>query len=271
MTFSFFFFDRKSLELERTHCTLGSKTWRPKLSKPNSRRNRKINHEAKRKKLKKNTWNEDQTFIFATVLSCLEGRDKLWTLVLETLVLKKGAIESVFRKILEEFKDGLGKEGKYVEDENYLFTGDQLRAKYKWLKQEWKRINTKIKTGSGVGAKDTEVPTWYDVLVPLFSESCDNMLSVSSKTSDLRDSDEDSGDENPTGEECESVSSVNVVSYSSDMARRKVSLSPVSVANGDVTDSGVSGGKDGNEEEVEEDGDGRPQKKLAKKTVVKVR
>ena len=30
----------------------------------------------KAKKLKKNTWNEDQTFIFATVLSCLEGRDK---------------------------------------------------------------------------------------------------------------------------------------------------------------------------------------------------
>ena len=54
------------------------------------------------------------------------------------------------------------------------------------------------------------------------------------------------------------------------MARRKVSLSPVSLADGDVTDSGVSGGKDRNEEEIEEDGDGRPQKKLVKKTVVKV-
>ena len=74
-------------------------------------------------------------------------------------------LTKVFRKILEEFEDALEKEGKYVEDENYLFTVDQLRAKYKWLKQEWKRINTKIKTGSGLGAKDTEVPTWYDVLV----------------------------------------------------------------------------------------------------------
>ena len=54
------------------------------------------------------------------------------------------------------------------------------------------------------------------------------------------------------------------------MARRKVSLSPVSLADADVTDSGVSGGKDTNEEEFEENGDGRPQKKLAKKTVVKV-
>ena len=132
--------------------------------------------------------------------------------------------------------------GKYVEDETYLFTVDQLRAKYKWLKQEWKRINTKTKTGSGLGAKDTEVPTWYDVLDPLFSESCDNMLSVSSKARDLRDSDEDSGDQSPTGdpEECESVSSVSVVSNSSDMARRKVSLSPVSLADADVTDSGAS-------------------------------
>ena len=138
---------------------------------------------------------------------------------LETIALKKSANESVFRKILEKFEDVLEKEGKYVKDENYLFTVDQLRAKYRWLKQEWKRINTKIKTESGLGARDTEVPTWHDVLDPLFSEICDNMLSISSKASNLRDSDEDSGDESPTGEDCESVSSVSVVSYSSDMAR----------------------------------------------------
>ena len=112
------------------------------------------------------------------MLWCLEGRDKPWALVLETLALKKSANESVFRKILEEFEDALEKEGKYVKDEYYLFTVNQLRVKYKWLKQEWKRINTKIKTGSGLEAKDTEVPTWYDVLNPLFSKSCDNMLSV---------------------------------------------------------------------------------------------
>ena len=121
-------------------------------------------------------------------------------------------------RVLEEFEDALEREGKYVEDENYLFTVDQLRAKYKWLKKEWKRINRKIKTGSGLGAKDREVPTWYDVIDPLFSESFDSVLSVSSKASDLRDSDIDSGDESPTGEECESDCSVSVVSYSSDMA-----------------------------------------------------
>ena len=242
----------------------------PKAVQGKRQKESKDKPRSKAKKLKKNTWNEDQTFIFAIVLSCLEGRDKPGALFLETLALKESANESAFRKILEEFEDALEKEGKYVEDENYLFTVGQLRAKYKWLKQEWKRIKTRIKTGSGLGAKDTKVPTWYDVLDPLFSESCDNVLSVSSKASDLRDSGEDSGDDNPTGEECESVSSVSVVSYSSNMARRKVSLSPVSLADADVTDSGVSGGKDPNEEEIEENGDGRPQKKLAKKTVVKV-
>ena len=57
---------------------------------------------------------------------------------------------------------------------------------------------------------------------------------------------------------------MSVVSYSSDIARRKVSLSPVSLADVDVTDSGVSGGKDTNEEEIEENGDGRPKKKDSK-------
>ncbi|XP_068739215.1 uncharacterized protein [Montipora capricornis] len=235
----------------------------PKAVQSKRQKESKDKPRSKEKKLKENTWNKGQTFIFATVFSCLEGRDKPWALVLETLALKKSANESVFRKILEEFEDALEKEGKYVEDENYLFTVDQLRVNYKWLKHEWKRINTKIKTGSGQGAKDTELPTWSDVLDPLFSESCDNM-SVSSKASDKRDSDEDSGDESPTGEECESVSSVSVLSYRSDMARRKVSLSPLSFADVDVTESGISGGKDTKEEEIEENGDGRPQKKLAK-------
>ena len=42
------------------------------------------------------------------------------------------------------------------------------------------------------------------------------------------------------------------------------------MADADVTDSGISGGKDTNGEEIEENGDRRPQKKLAKKMVVKV-
>ena len=93
------------------------------------------------KKLKKNTWKENEVFLFATVLSSLEDRDKPWAFILETLALKKTANERIFIKILEEFDDVLAKEGK-EKDENYQFTVAQLRAKYKWLKKEWRRINT---------------------------------------------------------------------------------------------------------------------------------
>ena len=106
--------------------------------------------------------------------------------MLETLALKKTANESIFTKILEEFEDVLANEGA---DDNYQFNVPQLRAKYKWLKKEWRKINTKIRTGSSLGAKDTEVPSWYELLDPLFSESVDDMLSISSKASDLLASD----------------------------------------------------------------------------------
>ena len=66
----------------------------PKAVQAKHQKESKDKPRSKAKKLKKNTWNEDQTFIFATALSCLEGRDKPWALVLETLALKKSANES---------------------------------------------------------------------------------------------------------------------------------------------------------------------------------
>ena len=63
------------------------------------------------KTLKKNKWTENKVFIFATILSSLEARDKPWAIVLETLALKKTANESIFTKILEEFEDVLANEG----------------------------------------------------------------------------------------------------------------------------------------------------------------
>lgn len=79
------------------------------------------------KKLKRNTWKENEVFLFATVLSSLEERDKLWAFIPETLALKKTANERIFIKILEEFDDILAKKGK-EKDENYQFTVAQLRA-----------------------------------------------------------------------------------------------------------------------------------------------
>ena len=93
------------------------------------------------KKLKENMWKENEVFLFPTVLSPLEERDKPWAFILETLALKKTANERIFIKILEEFDDVLAKEGK-EKDENYRFTVVELKAKYKCLKKDWRRINT---------------------------------------------------------------------------------------------------------------------------------
>jgi hypothetical protein len=65
------------------------------------------------------------------------------------------------------------------------FTIEQLRAKFKWLKKQWRIIDTKIKNGTGLGGKDTAVPSWYDIMNPHFCEAADDMTSVSSKASDV--------------------------------------------------------------------------------------
>ena len=91
-------------------------------------------------KQKNRSWSEQELNVFASVLSSNDKRDRLWALTLETMALKKTANENVFEKIREEFKDSLaGEEGSDV----YPFSIDQLRRKYKWLKNEWKTINDK--------------------------------------------------------------------------------------------------------------------------------
>jgi len=217
-----------------------------------------------RKKPRKNTWKENEVFLFATVLSSLEGRDKPWALILETLALKKTANESIFREILEEFDDLLAKEGK---DENYRFNVAQLRVKYKWFKKEWRRINAQIKTGRGLEEKDTEAPSWYDLLDPLFSESVDDMLSVSGKASDLHGSDQDSSDDSSIDEECQSIASGHSNSGSVDnLTLRKPSLTPVPTPDdGDLVEEGGSVDKGDNDNECLP-----PKRKVKKETVVKV-
>ena len=81
------------------------------------------------------------------------------------------ANESVFNNVREEFEDMLVAKGITAATEDYSFTIDQLRQKYKWLKKQWKAINASIRSGSGLGAKDTETPYWYDLLDAIFTES----------------------------------------------------------------------------------------------------
>lgn len=57
-------------------------------------------------------------------------------------------------------------EGLAKLSDDYKVTVKQLRGKYKWLKKTWKGLNTKIRSGRGLGAKDTETPARYDLLNP---------------------------------------------------------------------------------------------------------
>ena len=61
----------------------------------------------------------------------------------------------------------------------------------KWFKKEWRRIDHKIKSGTGLGGKDTITPSWYDVLNPHFCQAVDDMTSILTKANDLRNSDGD--------------------------------------------------------------------------------
>ena len=87
-------------------------------------------------------------------------------------------------------------EGITAASEDYSFTIVQLRQKYKWLKKQWKAINASIRSGSGLGAKDTETPYWYNLLDPLFTGSVDSFTEISSKAVDLNSVDSDNLDSN---------------------------------------------------------------------------
>lgn len=149
----------------------------------------------KRSKTQKNkTWTNKQTNIFATVLSSTESRDKPFALVLETIALKKTANESVFNNVREESEDMPVAEGINAASEEYSFTIDQLRQIYKWFKKQWKAINASIRSGSGLGAKATETPYWYDLLDPIFTESVDSFTELRSKAEDISSVDSDNLD-----------------------------------------------------------------------------
>ena len=51
------------------------------------------------------------------------------------MTLEKAANESIFNNVREEFEDMLVAEGITAASEDYSFTIEQLRQKYKWLKK----------------------------------------------------------------------------------------------------------------------------------------
>ena len=61
---------------------------------------------------------------------------------------------------------------------DYKFTIEQVRAKLKWFKKEWRSIDKKIKCGSRLGRKNTKVPKWYDIMNPQFCDAVNDMTSL---------------------------------------------------------------------------------------------
>ena len=71
--------------------------------------------------------------IYAHVLANKDTAERSWLYQLENYALKKHANEELFRKIRGEFEEALAEDSVA-----YRFTIDQLRAKYKWFKKEWR-------------------------------------------------------------------------------------------------------------------------------------
>ena len=71
------------------------------------------------------------------------------------LCFKKQANEELFGEIKLELEDAL------QEDDEEKFTVERLRAKFKWFKKEWRRIDNKIKCSTGLGRDDQHLNSHF--------------------------------------------------------------------------------------------------------------
>ena len=161
------------------------------------------------KQTKNKVWTENEVTTYANVLCSTDNAERSWLYQIENYALKKSANEELFRRIKEDFDIAMG----YEDDET--FTIEKLRAKFKWFKKQWRAIDYKIKNGSGLGGKDTAVPSWYDIMNPHFCEAADDMTSVSSKASDIDTTHDSTDSENrsinhESNEESDSSSDISI-------------------------------------------------------------
>ena len=94
---------------------------------------------------------------------------------LESLALKKSANEHIFQIIKEEFDAHLSRDYDKTQREEKVNSNPvdifiaKLRNKYKYLKNQWRKITDRAKTASWKKAKDD--PEWYKILDPIFNET----------------------------------------------------------------------------------------------------
>lgn len=117
-------------------------------------------------------WTEEQTDLFSAVLSLKHfrnGEEISWSEELENLAVKKSSNEHVFKEVQEKLEVELVKVDQSYRDpgDEATFSIPQLRAKYKWMKREWKAVQNKMKCG--LLREDSKLPTWYKRLNHIFS------------------------------------------------------------------------------------------------------
>ena len=178
-------------------------------------------------------WTEDEVTTYANLLCSTDNAERSWLYQIENYALKKSANKELFRRIKLDFDITMG----YEEGEE-TFTIEQLRAKFKWFKKQWRIIDNKIKNGTGLRGKDTAVPPWYDIMNPHFCEAADDMTSVSSKASDIdttrASTDSENHSNHESSDESDSCSDASSSSKSHKSAGRKRTL---------TTSSQLSGGE----------------------------
>ena len=119
---------------------------------------------------------------------------------LETQALKRSSNLKIFQEIRKKFKECLSREevvekikkelGKKFKSQPKIDTSvSKLRIKYKWLKDQWKKYNDRIKSGSGKSS--IKEPDWFKTLDPVFLETHAE-LPVATKGDDI-DSDDEHG------------------------------------------------------------------------------
>ena len=150
---------------------------------------------AAKKESRSRKWSEGELKVFSFVLA--DGRTEFAS-TLETLALKKSAIVHIFEAIKKELDARLQTENSLSSFKkgkgNAIDTSVvKLRAKYKWLKEQWRKYRDRAKNGSGKAAKDE--PEWFHIIDPIFSETHTG-LKVATKAADILESDNSSeGDE----------------------------------------------------------------------------
>ena len=148
------------------------------------------------KRSKKNTekedrsrkWTAEETRVFARVLA---DEENCFGVNLEKLALKKSSNNEVFSCV----KTVLDEELKLLPPTKNgpLDTSvDKLRKRYANIKSSWRKIDDRIRSGSGLAPEDE--PTWYTMVNDFLSES-NAPIELNEASLDLSFSDDDDDDD----------------------------------------------------------------------------